>query len=90
MEVHLTPDQQAFSQRGIAAGRYQSAEEAVKKALARWEYAERTRADLLLALDEAEADVDAGRCNDYAQDSLPKLSEDLKREARASRARRRP
>ncbi len=87
MEVNLTPDQQAFVRQGIASGRYGSAEDAVKEALAAWEEAERVRLELVLALDEAEADLEAGRFSDYGNESLPALAEELKREARAARKR---
>jgi putative addiction module CopG family antidote len=87
MEVHLTPDQQAFVRQGIASGRYGSAEDAVKEALAAWEEAERVRLELVLALDEAEADLKAGRFADYGNEALPVLAEELKREARAERKR---
>jgi len=35
MEVHLTPDQQAFIRQGIAAGRFQSEVDAVAQALSK-------------------------------------------------------
>jgi Arc/MetJ-type ribon-helix-helix transcriptional regulator len=33
MEIHLTPDQEAFVRQAVASGRVQNAEEAVEQAL---------------------------------------------------------
>ena len=90
MQFEPTPDQQAFIHRAIASGRYRSAEEAVSDAMARWEEDERKRIELLAALDEAEGDILAGEYADYTNDTLPRLSEELKREARAERDKHRP
>ena len=83
MEVHLTPDQEALIRRAIASGRYQTAEDAVQDAMARWEEGERVRIEVLARLDEAEADLETGRYTDYTDDTLPTLADELKREARA-------
>jgi hypothetical protein len=53
--------------------------------MARWEEGERARLELLAALDEAEADLAAGRYCDYTDTTLPRLAEELKRESRESR-----
>jgi len=45
----------------------------------------RLRIEMLSALDEAESDLKAGRYSDYTDETLPKLAEELKREARADR-----
>ncbi len=82
MEVKLTPEQEALIQRAVASGRYPTAEAALRDAIARWEERERARFDLLASLDEAEADLNAGRCTDYSDATLPKLGEELKRESR--------
>jgi len=87
MEVPLTPDQEAFIRRGIASGRYRTPEDAVREAMARWEEAERARAEILAALDEAEADLAAGQYTDWTDETLPELAAELKREARAVRSR---
>ena len=42
MEVRLTPEQEAFVQQLVAAGRFGTADEAVKAALARLEEEERS------------------------------------------------
>jgi antitoxin ParD1/3/4 len=87
MEVQLTPDQEAFIRKVVASGRYPSVEDAVRDAMARWEEGERARLELLVALDEAEADLEAGRYTDYTDATLPKLAIELKREARELRER---
>jgi len=87
MEVQLTPDQEAFIRKAVASGRYPSVEDAVREAMVRWEEGERARLELLAALDEAEADLEAGRYTDYTDATLPKLAIELKREARELRER---
>lgn len=82
MEVKLTPDQEALIQTAIASGRYPTAEAVVRDAIASWEERERSRFELLASLDEAEADLNAGRYTDYSDATLPKLGEELKRESR--------
>jgi putative addiction module CopG family antidote len=49
MEVDLTPDQSAFVQQAIEAGRLHRPEEAVREALSLWEERERRRAEILAA-----------------------------------------
>ncbi len=83
MEVHLTPDQEAFVREALASGRLHRAEEAVEQALSLWERRERRRAEILAALDLAEGDLEAGRFTDYTDESLSQLAEELKHEARA-------
>ena len=55
MNVDLTPDQRALVKRAIESGRFSHEEEAVQEALALWEERERRRAEILAALDEADA-----------------------------------
>jgi putative addiction module CopG family antidote len=71
MEVQFTLDQEAFIRQAIASGRYRSAEEAVRDAMARWEEDERTRLTLVAAFDAAEGDQDAGHFRDYTDETLP-------------------
>ena len=86
MEVRLTPDQEAFIRQAIASGRLEREEEAFQEAFSLWEARERTRIEILAALEEAENDLETGRFDDYTNTSLPGLVEELKREARISRA----
>ena len=85
MKVYFTPEQEAFVRTAIESGRLQSAEDAIQQALILWEKRERNRLETLAGLDEAEADLVAGQYDDYTDEALPLLSEQLKAEARASR-----
>ena len=62
MDIHPTPDQQALIRAAIEAGRFESAEDVIREALALWEERERAAAlaELRASLDEAEAEVDRG------------------------------
>ena len=82
MEVHLTPDQEAFVQQAIASGRFRREEEALQEAFALWEIRERNRVEILAALDEAESDLESGCFADHSEASLAQLADNLKREAR--------
>ncbi len=57
MEVRLSPDQEAFIRQAIDSGRFRSPEDAVQEALSLWEEKERTRAEILAAVDTAEASL---------------------------------
>lgn len=85
MDVHLTPNQEAFVREAMASGRLKSPEEAVSQALSLWEERERRRMEILAALDAAEADIEAGRFETYSDETLPDLVEEMKREARAAK-----
>ena len=89
MQVTLTPSQEAFIRQAIEAGRYRTADEAIGEALALWESRERNRMEILAALDEAEADLASGAYTEYTDSTLPQLAEELKREARQLRNRKR-
>ena len=60
MEVRLTPDQEAFVRQGIESGRFHRAEDAVAEALSLWEERERTRAEILAAVETAETALAGG------------------------------
>jgi Arc/MetJ-type ribon-helix-helix transcriptional regulator len=85
MEIHLTPGQEAFIREAVASGRVQRPEEAVEQAMHLWEERERTRLEILAALEAAELDLKSGRFTDYTDESLPDLVDELKREARSLR-----
>ena len=87
MEVALTPDQHTLIRQAIESGRFRREEEAVKEALSLWEERELARAGILAALDESEADEEAGRYADYTNETLPQLADELKREGRNRRCR---
>lgn len=83
MEVDLTPDQKAFVRRAIESGRIQREEDALKEALSLWEERERARAEILLAVDEAETSIARGEGRVITQESVRELAEDVKKRGRA-------
>jgi len=82
MNVQLTPDQRAFVSQAIESGRFQREEEAVQEALALWEERERTRAEILAAVDEAEVSLARGAGRALTESSVPALVEDVKQRGR--------
>jgi Arc/MetJ-type ribon-helix-helix transcriptional regulator len=87
MEVQFTPEQEAFVRQAIQSGRLKRAEDAIQQALFLWEKQERNRVEILSALDEAEVNLEAGGFDDYTDETLPLLAQQLKTEARALRGR---
>jgi Arc/MetJ-type ribon-helix-helix transcriptional regulator len=83
MEVQFTPDQIAFVRQAIGSGRLQREEDAVKEALLLWEERERTRFEILAAVDEAEASLARGEGRPITPESMRALTEDVKRRGRA-------
>jgi Arc/MetJ-type ribon-helix-helix transcriptional regulator len=83
MEIQLTHDQKAFVRQAIESGRLRREEDAVKEALALWEERERTRAEILAAVDEAEASIARGEGRIITQESVRELAEEVKRRGRA-------
>jgi Arc/MetJ-type ribon-helix-helix transcriptional regulator len=83
MEVHLTPDQEAFVRQAIASGRLQRAEVAVEQALSLWEERERNRMEILAALDVAEASIARGEGIEITEQSLKDLADEVKQRGRA-------
>jgi putative addiction module CopG family antidote len=90
MEVSLTPEQQAVVQMAVRSGRYRSAEDAIRDAIARWEEDDRSRVETITAVDEGLADLEAGHFSDYTDSTLSELAAELKAEGRAFRATRGP
>jgi putative addiction module CopG family antidote len=83
MEVNLTPDQKAFVRHAIESGRLQHEEDAVREALSLWEERERTRAEILAAVDEAETSLAGGEGRTITQESMRELAESVKQRGRA-------
>lgn len=83
MEVQLTPDQKAFVRQAIESGRLQREEDAVKEALSLWENRERSRAEILAAVDEAEASLARGEGRAITQESMQELAASVKQRGRA-------
>jgi putative addiction module CopG family antidote len=83
MEVRLTPEQEAKIRAAIAEGRYRSAEEALKDAVALWEDNERRLFELRALIDEADANPEAD--TEYDDETIKNLADELISEARALR-----
>ena len=83
MNVDLTPDQRAFIRRAIDSGRFRREEEAVQEALALWEERERRRAEILTALDEAEASLARGEGRPITEESMRALADEVKQRGRS-------
>jgi Arc/MetJ-type ribon-helix-helix transcriptional regulator len=83
MEVELTPDQRAFVRQAIENGRLHREEDAVQEALSLWEERERTRAEILAAVDAAEASLERGEGRTITQESMRQLADEVKQRGRA-------
>jgi len=84
MEVRLTPDQEAFIRRAIETGRFHRVEEAVEEALSLWEERERTRAEILAAVDVAEDSLARGEGRSITtQQSMRDFASEVKQRGRA-------
>jgi putative addiction module CopG family antidote len=82
MEVNLTPDQKAFVRQAIESGRLHREEEAVQEALSLWEERERSRAEILTAVDVAEASIERGEGRTITQESMRQLADEVKQRGR--------
>ena len=82
MEVQLTPDQKAFVRQAIESGRLHREEDAVEEALALWEERERTRTEILIAVDEADALLARGEGRAITQESMRGFAAEVKRRGR--------
>jgi Arc/MetJ-type ribon-helix-helix transcriptional regulator len=83
MEVQLTPEQRAFVRQAIETGCLRREEDAVQEALALWAERERTRAEILAAVDEAEASLARGEGRLITQESMRELADQVKQRGRA-------
>jgi Arc/MetJ-type ribon-helix-helix transcriptional regulator len=83
MEIQLTADQKAFALQAIQTGRLHREEEAVQEALALWEARERSRAEVLAAVDAAEASLARGEGRIITQQSMLDLAKEVKERGRA-------
>jgi Arc/MetJ-type ribon-helix-helix transcriptional regulator len=83
MEVRLSPDQEAFVRQAIEAGRFHRPEDAVQEALSLWEEKERTRAEILAAVDTADASLARGEGRTITTESMQQLANEVKQRGRA-------
>ena len=90
MEVHFTPDQQAFVRQAIETGRVPNEETAVRQALSLWEERERIRVEILADVDVAEASLANGEGRIITQQSMRELAEEVKQRGRARIAAKTP
>ena len=90
MQVALTAEQQDFVRRAVESGRFARAEDAVQEALDLWVERERRRAEILAAVDAAQASIDRGEGIEITRQSMRELAEDVKRRGRARLAGHQP
>jgi Arc/MetJ-type ribon-helix-helix transcriptional regulator len=83
MKIRPTPDQEQFIRRAIEAGRLDTADDAMREAMALWEHRERRRAEILLAVDDAEAAVARGEARVITQQSMRELAQEVGQRGRA-------
>ena len=83
MKVRLTPDQKAFVRQAIETGRFHREEDAVQEAMFLWEERERTRAEILAAVDAAEASLARGEGRIITEQSMRELADQVKQRGRA-------
>src|SRR5947207_7371683 len=88
MEVHLTPDQEAFVRQAVESGRLRSEQDAIQEALSLWEERERRRSEILAAVDFAERSFGRGEGRVITEDSVRQIAADIKRQGRARLASR--
>lgn len=82
MEIHPTPDQQAFIRQAIETGRIERPEDAAAQAMALWEEHERRRMEILSRVDEAEGSLAGADGTAITQASMRLLASDVKRRGR--------
>jgi Arc/MetJ-type ribon-helix-helix transcriptional regulator len=90
MRVNLTPEQRDFLRRAVESGRFERAEDALQEALSLWVERERRRAEILAAVDAAQASIERGEGIEIAPQSMRELAEDVKQRGRARLATERP
>jgi putative addiction module CopG family antidote len=84
MEVHLTPDQEAFIRQAIETGRLHHKGEAVQEAMSLWEEHERRRLEILMAVDQAEASLARGEGRRITtREEVTQLATDIRRRGMA-------
>ncbi len=82
MEVQLSADQKALARQAIEAGRLHREEDAVREALSLWEERERTRAEVLTAIDISEASLASAEGRVITKQSMRELADEIKQRGR--------
>lgn len=84
MKVQWTDDQKAFIRQAIESGRYSHEEDALRDALSLWEVHERRRAEILAAVDQAEASLARGEGRRITtREETTQLAGEIKKRGRA-------
>lgn len=83
MEIRPTPDQEELIRHAVASGRIGRPEDAGQEAMVLWEERERARAELLAAIDAAEASLVRDAGHRLTPESMQRLAEDVKQRGRA-------
>ncbi len=83
MQITLTPEQEAFVQEAMKAGRIVRPEDAVTEALLLWEERELLRAELIAGLEEVRASLARGDGRIITPASMQAMAEDVKHRLRA-------
>jgi Arc/MetJ-type ribon-helix-helix transcriptional regulator len=84
MEVHLTPDQEAFIRQAIKTGRLHRKEDALQEAMSLWEERERRRLEILAAADRAEESLARGEGRTItSREEVTQIAADVKRRGMA-------
>jgi antitoxin ParD1/3/4 len=83
MQITLTPEQEAFVQRALEAGRIDRPEDAVAEALLLWEERELLRSDLIASLDEARGSIARGEGRIITDESMRALAEEARQRLRS-------
>ena len=79
MEIHLTPEQQAFIEQGVRNGRFASSDDAMREAVTLLETRERELAQTRAFVREGLDDLDAGRYEEYTDETLHEFFDGIKR-----------
>ena len=78
MQVVLAPEQQDYVRRAIESGRFKCAENTAQEVLGLWVERGRRRAEILPAVDSAQASIDGGEGIETTRQSMRDLA-DVKR-----------
>jgi Arc/MetJ-type ribon-helix-helix transcriptional regulator len=86
MEVRLTEDQKGFVRQAIESWRYVREEDAPQEALSLWEGRERRRAEILAAVDQAEASFARGEGRRVTtREETTQLADEIKQRGQLAR-----
>jgi putative addiction module CopG family antidote len=83
MQIDLTPEQQDFVRKAVESGRFKRAEDAVQAALTLWVERERRRAEILAAVDAAQASIARGEGIEITRESMRALADEIKQRGRS-------